>query len=160
MGCRWPTSLTATRSVSSPATITPPFSTPPPPQTTGEMVSTDGRVLGTHPGVQHFTVGQRKGLGVTAPNPLYVLQTDAATQRVVVGAESGLMRRELAASACHWIADAPPAAPIRVTARIRHRHRPAAAWAEPLPNTRLRVTFDAPQRAITPGQSVVLYQDD
>ena len=132
----------------------------PPPQTTGELVSTDGRVLGTHGGVQHFTVGQRKGLGVTAPNPLYVLQTDAATQRVVVGAESDLMRRELAASACHWIAGAPPAAPIRVTARIRHRHRPAAAWAEPLPNTRLRVTFDAPQRAITPGQSVVLYQDD
>lgn len=126
----------------------------------GAMVSPDGRVLGTHQGVHHFTVGQRKGLGVTAPNPLYVLETDPVTQRVVVGNESALMHRVLDASRAHWIAGEAPAEAVRVAARIRHRHQPADAWAEPLADGRLRVVFDQPQRAITPGQSVVLYQDD
>jgi tRNA-specific 2-thiouridylase len=110
--------------------------------------------------VHQFTVGQRKGLGVATGNPLYVLNVDAATRRVVVGEDRELYHRELLASGAHWISGATPSEPLRVEARIRNRHVPAPAWAEPLPDARLRVTFDEPQRAITPGQSVVLYEGD
>jgi tRNA-specific 2-thiouridylase len=126
----------------------------------GEMVTRDGRVLGRHAGVEHFTVGQRKGLGVATGNPLYVLQVDAAKQQVVVGAEDELLARGLEASGCNWISGDAPTGAVRVEARIRHRHTPAAAWAEPAAGQRLRVEFDAPQRAITPGQAVVLYQGE
>ncbi|HET9785256.1 MAG TPA: tRNA 2-thiouridine(34) synthase MnmA [Terriglobales bacterium] len=126
----------------------------------GAMVTSDGRVVGRHQGIEHFTVGQRKGLGLATGNPLYVIQVDAAAGQVMVGPEEELMARELAGSGCNWIAGDAPSGPVRVEARIRHRHTPAAAWAEPLPSHRLRVTFDAPQRAITPGQAVVLYQGE
>lgn len=130
------------------------------PDSSGEMVSPEGKVLARHDGIHQFTVGQRKGLGVATGNPLYVLQIDAASHRVTVGEELELYHRELTASGAHWISGTPPAEPIRVQARIRNRHVPADAWAEALPGHALRVTFDEPQRAITPGQSVVLYQDD
>ncbi|MGH9534619.1 MAG: tRNA 2-thiouridine(34) synthase MnmA [Terriglobales bacterium] len=126
----------------------------------GETATADGQVLGRHPGVHHFTVGQRKGLGVATGQPLYVLNVDAGRARVVVGEEAGLYHRELIAERTHWIAGAPPAGPLRLEARIRHRHQPAAAWAEALADGRLRLEFDVPQRAITPGQAVVLYQED
>lgn len=126
----------------------------------GELVSTAGQVLSRHSGVEHFTVGQRKGLGVATGSPLYVLQVDAATQRVTVGSDAELRSRHLEASRCNWISGDAPTGPLRVTARIRHRHTPAAAWAEPRPGARLTVEFDEPQRAITPGQSVVLYAGD
>lgn len=128
--------------------------------TSGDLVNSQGQVLAQHNGVHQFTVGQRKGLGVATGNPLYVLQIDAARQQVVVGEEQELYHRELTARGTHWISGAAPDKPIRVQARIRNRHTPAAAWAEALPEKGLRVTFDEPQRAITPGQSVVLYQDD
>lgn len=130
------------------------------PEPGGELVSTDGRVLGRHPGVHHFTVGQRKGLGIAAGRPLYVLRVEAETRRVVVGEDAELLHRTLVARGAHWIAGAPPSAPVRVEARIRNRHAPAPAWAEPLPGGGLRVVFDQPQRAITPGQAVVLYQEE
>jgi tRNA-specific 2-thiouridylase len=130
------------------------------PSGNGEVVAGDGRVLGAHGGVHRFTVGQRKGLGIAAGEPLYVIELDAARNRVVVGPETALLARTLTASRAHWIAGAAPAPPVRVEARIRHRHAPAPAWAEPLPGARLRVEFDQPQRAITPGQAVVLYQGD
>ena len=126
----------------------------------GELVAADGRTLGRHGGVHHFTVGQRKGLGVAAGRPLYVLRIEPETRRVVVGEEAELHHRALTARQAHWIAGAPPAGPLRVAARIRNRHAPAPAWAEPLAGGGLRVTFDEPQRAITPGQAVVLYDGD
>jgi tRNA-specific 2-thiouridylase len=126
----------------------------------GEMVMGDGRVVGRHQGVEHFTVGQRKGLGLATGDPLYVIQVRADTQQVVVGSASDLMARRLEASGCNWITGAAPAGAVRVEARIRHRHTPAAAWAEPRPGHRLHVEFDEAQRAITPGQAVVLYQGD
>ncbi len=126
----------------------------------GDVVARDGRVLGAHTGVHRFTVGQRKGLGIATGEPLYVIELDAARNRVIVGPDQALLARTLTASRCHWIGGAAPAPPTRVEARIRHRHAPAPAWAEPLPGARLRVEFDHPQRAITPGQAVVLYQGE
>ena len=130
------------------------------PDTSGDVMTSDGRRLGGHGGIHHFTVGQRKGLGVATGNPLYVLRIEPQTRRVVVGDEGELMSRELRAGRCHWISGDVPSGPVRVEARIRHRHTPAGAWAEALPDAGLKVTFDAPQRAITPGQAVVLYQGD
>lgn len=130
------------------------------PDSSGELVNAEGKVLARHDGIHQFTVGQRKGLGVATGNPLYVLQIDAGSHRVTVGEEQELYQQHLTASGAHWISGQPPAEPIRVQARIRNRHVPAEAWAEALPERGLRVTFDEPQRAITPGQSVVLYQDD
>ncbi|MGH9393480.1 MAG: tRNA 2-thiouridine(34) synthase MnmA [Terriglobales bacterium] len=129
-------------------------------ETEGELVTTTGRVLGRHSGVAQFTVGQRRGLGLAGGERLYVLQLDAERQRVTVGSEQELLARELTAGGCHWISGTAPAEPIRVEARIRHRHRPAAAWAEALPDGGLRVSFDEPQRAIAPGQAVVMYQGE
>ncbi|MGH9518350.1 MAG: tRNA 2-thiouridine(34) synthase MnmA [Terriglobales bacterium] len=126
----------------------------------GEVVNREGKVLARHGGVHHFTVGQRKGLGIAAANPLYVLELDAPSQRVVVGGHEDLLRNELTASGCNWIQGAPPSGRVRVRARIRHRHTPAAAWAEALPENRLRLCFDEPQRAIAPGQTAVLYDGD
>ncbi len=135
----------------------------------GEMVTPEGEVVGRHEGIHAFTVGQRKGLGLGSAcisrtespgSPLYVLQVDAQRNRVVVGPESALYHRQLEARGAHWIAGEPPAERIRVEARIRHKHDPAPAWVEPLPENGLRVIFDEPQRAITPGQAVVLYQND
>lgn len=134
------------------------------PESTGELIDAKGRVLGEHTGIHQFTVGQRKGLGLGAVNssgnPLYVLQIDSAHNRVVVGEDAELYRSELHATQAHWIAGEPPSEPVRTEARIRNRHVPAPAWAEALSGGRLRVTFDQPQRAITPGQSVVLYHGD
>ena len=130
------------------------------PDRAGDLVTTDGRSVGSHAGIQHFTVGQRKGLGVAQANPLYVLQIVPATRQVIVGDEALLYRTELTARGAHWISGEAPSRPLRVTARIRHRHPPAPAWVEALPDQRLQVVFDAPQRAITPGQSVVLYDGD
>jgi len=126
----------------------------------GEMVGSDGRVLGRHAGVAHFTVGQRRGLGIAAGERLYVLKLDAEAQRVTLGSADELMARELTGRGSHWISGAAPRAAVRVSARIRHRHRPAPAWAEALPEGRVRVRFDEPQRAIAPGQAVVLYDGD
>ncbi len=130
------------------------------PDSAGELVTADGRTLAHHTGIHHFTVGQRKGLGVAQANPLYVLQIVPATRQVVVGEEALLYCAELTAREAHWISGTAPSGPRRVAARIRHRHPPAPAWAEALPDRRLKVVFDTPQRAITPGQSVVLYDDE
>lgn len=130
------------------------------PDTSGELVAANGEVLGRHAGIHRFTVGQRRGLGLAergGGNPLYVLQINAAARQVVVGEEQELLSRRLLASECHWISGRTPTGAVRVEARIRHRHEPAAAWAEPRPGQRLEVEFDEPQRAVTPGQAVVLH---
>lgn len=126
----------------------------------GAIRDLDGRVVGRHDGVHRFTVGQRKGLGLSSPIPLYVVGIDADANAVTVGPREALERRELTASAVNWIAGDAPAPGTRVTAQIRYRHREAPASLEPLPDHRVRVTFDDPQTAVAPGQAVVLYQRD
>jgi len=126
----------------------------------GEIVSQSGDVLGHHGGVHRFTVGQRKGLGIAAPEPLYVLQLRPAEKTVVVGPRPELERTSLTASQVNWIAGAPPAGPLRVAAQIRHRHQPSAGTVTPLDDDRASMEFDAPVMAITPGQAVVFYLGD
>ncbi len=130
------------------------------PDSAGELVDSEGKVLATHSGIHHFTVGQRKGLGVATGNPLYVLQIHPSEKRVVVGGESQLYGSELTARDVSWVSGEAPNAAVRVQARIRNRHTPADAVAEPLSRGRIRVVFDEPQRAITPGQAVVLYDGE
>ncbi len=119
-----------------------------------------GHVVGRHDGVHHFTVGQRKGLGLRSPVPLYVVGIDAGTQTVTVGPREALERTELTASGVNWIAGHPPESGTRVTAQIRHRHREAPARVEPIGPDRLFLAFDEPQSAVAPGQAVVLYDGD
>ncbi len=130
------------------------------PDTAGELVTSSGEVLGEHPGIHNFTVGQRKGLGVATGSPLYVLQIKGDARQVVVGSDDQLWSRTLRARDLNWIAIPELREPLRVTAKIRHRHEPAAAIVEPAGSGEVLVTFDQPQRAITPGQAVVFYQDD
>jgi tRNA-specific 2-thiouridylase len=127
------------------------------PDTHGDLVSSDGRVLGKHDSISGFTVGQRKGLKVASPNPLYVLQIDPATNRVVVGADEELATKTLRATRVNWISIPELMEPMRVKIKIRHRHEPAWAVLEPSENAEVMATFDEPQRAVTPGQSAVFY---
>jgi tRNA-uridine 2-sulfurtransferase len=125
-----------------------------------DVVDTRGRVLGTHRGVHGLTIGQRKGLGLSAGVPLYVLRLDPDAAQVVVGAREELEKVGLTASSVNWIAGVPPDEPRRVTARIRHRHADAPATVTPETGDRAQVQFDTPQVAITPGQAVVFYDAD
>jgi tRNA-uridine 2-sulfurtransferase len=130
-------------------------------RTRGEIVNTEGRVLGEHTGVHHYTVGQRKGLGIAAPEPLYVIATEPASQRVVVGRNEDLLSPSLFAKDINWVSIAPITAPRRAEVKIRNRHEPAAAMLLPAgAETRAEVRFDAPQRAVTPGQAAVFYDGD
>ena len=123
----------------------------------GSIRDTHGRLLGRHDGVHKFTVGQRKGLGVSTAVPLYVVALDAVSSTVTVGPRETLERSTLTASEVNWIAGHPPVGPLRVTAQIRHRHPEAPATAQALEDGKVRVEFDEPQAAIAPGQAVVLY---
>ncbi len=130
------------------------------PDTAGELVTSDGKAVGEHQGVHNFTVGQRKGLGVATGSPLYVIQIRGDRHQVVVGGEDELYSRTLEAKDVNWISIAALQEPVRVTAKIRHRHEPAPAAIQSVGDARVRVIFDEPQRAITPGQAVVFYQED
>jgi tRNA-specific 2-thiouridylase len=130
------------------------------PETAGELVTADGKVLGRHEGIFNFTVGQRKGLGVSSPTPLYVLRIDPASHQVTVGANAELATRQLRARGLNWISIAALTAPMRVQIKIRHRHEPAWATLEPAGADEVLATFDQPQRAVTPGQSAVFYDGD
>ncbi len=130
------------------------------PETAGELVAASGEVIGKHEGISNFTVGQRKGLGVSSPSPLYVLQIDPASHRVKVGADADLATRTLRARQLNWISVAELTGPMRVRAKIRHRHEPAWATLEPAGPDEVVATFDEPQRAVTPGQSAVFYDGD
>ena len=125
----------------------------------GAVVDAAGHVLGRHEGVHRFTVGQRKGLGVSSTAPLYVTALDAASSTVTVGSRAALERTTLTAGGVNWIEGAPPAGHV-VTAQIRHHHPPATARVQPLDGAALRLEFDEPQPAIAPGQAVVIYDDD
>jgi tRNA-specific 2-thiouridylase len=126
----------------------------------GAIVDRAGRVLGAHGGVAGFTVGQRRGLGLDAGRPLYVLALDAARNTVTVGDAADLACDTLRAESVSFVAGAPPAGPLRVAAKIRHRHEPAAATVTAHGDGTATVVFDAPQRAVTPGQSVVWYDGE
>jgi len=130
------------------------------PETAGEMVTSDGRVIGEHAGVHNFTVGQRKGLGVATGSPLYVIQVDNKSQRVVVGGDEELYSRMLRASRVNLISMSEVREPMRVAVKIRHKHQPAAAMIESTGADEILVTFNEPQRAITPGQAAVFYDGD
>lgn len=125
----------------------------------GQIVTTDGRVVGTHPGIERFTIGQRKGLGVAMGEPYFVVRIDPETRQVVIGRQEELACRELTAADCNWLVD-PPAGAFRCSAKIRYNSPPAAATAELLPDGRLHVTFDEPRHGVAPGQAVVCYDGD
>ena len=127
------------------------------PDSAGELVTTSGEVIGEHSGIHNFTVGQRKGLGVATGSPLYVLEIRGDTREVVVGGDDELFSRTLRANRVNWIAIDDVREPMRVQAKIRHRHEPAAAVLEKTGGNEVVATFDEPQRAITPGQAVVFY---
>lgn len=124
----------------------------------GRIVDATGEVLGTHPGVHCFTIGQRRGLGLAADRPLHVVALDAATNTVVVGNEEELHAPGCVVEAPNWIAGAPPEGEVEV--RIRSRHAGVVATVEPLADGRARVTFAAPQRSVTPGQAAVFSRGD
>jgi len=130
------------------------------PDLTGELVSSSGEVLGRHGGIHTVTVGQRKGLGLTSRNPLYVLEIDPESHAVKVGGEQELMSRELVADRLNWISIAELTGPMRVMAKIRHRHEPAWATLSPAGDGLARVVFDEAQRAITPGQAAIFFDGD
>ena len=126
----------------------------------GAIVDLEGRALGRHAGVAAFTIGQRRGLGLTASRPLYVIDLDPEAARVTVGEAADLEQDRLVASRVNFIAGETPAEPLRVTARIRHNHEPAPATVHVQANGHALVVFAQPQRAITPGQSCVWYDGD
>ena len=127
----------------------------------GEIVNTDGKVMGAHTGVHHYTVGQRKGLGIAAAEPLYVIATEPLSKRVIVGSNNDLQTSKLEAHNVNWISIPAITEPRRAAVRIRNRHIPAWATMYPTSNPNsVTVEFDAPQRAVTPGQGAVFYDGD
>jgi tRNA-specific 2-thiouridylase len=127
---------------------------------TGEIVDTRGQVIGQHGGIQRYTIGQRRGIGIADERPLYVISLDAAKNQVVVGGQDELLGSEFTAAGVNWIPFDQPAAPVKAEVRIRYRHNAEPATLTAQPNGRVRVVFDEPQRAITPGQATVFYQGD
>ena len=126
----------------------------------GEIVSTTGEVVGHHSGIHRYTIGQRRGIGIAAERPLYVIGIEAPQNRVVVGEQDDLLQREFIAARVNWIAFDDPQTPVRAEVRVRYRHTPTPATITPINNGRARVVFDEPQRAITPGQATVFYRGD
>lgn len=126
----------------------------------GRLVNQDGAVIGDHQGVHRYTIGQRKGLGLSSKEPLYVLEIRADTAEVVVGPRTALGRTTLTASAVNWISGAAPKQWTAVDAQIRYKHTAAAARVRALDEGRAEVEFEVAQTAITPGQAVVFYDAD
>jgi tRNA-specific 2-thiouridylase len=126
----------------------------------GDIVTEDGTVLGRHSGVHNYTVGQRKGLGFTTGKAIYVLAIDPEKNRVIVGEDLALRASQFEIENVNWVSIEEPAAPLRARVKIRHKHEPAAATVEALPGLRARITFDEPQRAITPGQAAAIYDGE
>jgi tRNA-specific 2-thiouridylase len=133
----------------------------PPPPEGGTIVTTGGRALGAHQGVHHFTVGQRRGLGVATGEPLYVIATHPETRQVVVGTNDELLRGSFFAKDVNWISVAGLDAAARALVKIRNKHTGAPATLRATgEGGRIEVIFDEPQRAVTPGQGAVFYDGD
>ena len=130
------------------------------PEDSGEIVSTSGEVIGRHKGLHHYTVGQRRGLGVFTGHPLYVVELDRAKNRLIVGGDGELRRTICEVRDVNWIPFAAPEGPVEAQVRIRNRHEPADAEIIALDATSARIEFRSPQRAITPGQAAVFYSGE
>jgi tRNA-specific 2-thiouridylase len=128
--------------------------------TEGEIVNEDGAVIGHHNGVHNFTIGQRKGLGFAAGKPLYVLSLDTEKNRVIVGDDDSLRTTTCEVTGVNWVSCENPREPLRAKVKIRHKHDAADAIIEPRDADTASITFDAPQRAVTPGQAAVFYDGD
>lgn len=126
----------------------------------GDFIDQNGRVLGRHRGIIHYTVGQRRGLGLSFDQPYYVLRIDPAANTVTLGPKVGLFSATALVPSFHWISGEAPSVPIRCAAKIRYRHSEQPCLLTPLPDGGVRLDFDEPQRAITPGQSAVVYDGD
>jgi tRNA-specific 2-thiouridylase len=126
----------------------------------GEIVTTDGRVVGHHNGLPNYTIGQRKGLGLASPVPLYVLMKHATRNTLVVGPADELGFMALTARDVNWISGAAPTEPFHAEVKIRYTARPAGAWVTPLNGEQAQVQFDLPARDATPGQAAVFYVEE
>jgi tRNA-specific 2-thiouridylase len=126
----------------------------------GDIMTLSGQVLGQHDGIEFYTIGQRKGLGISSPKPWYVVELDAENNRVIVGDETSLDRDTFTVDRCNWIPFDEPPASLEVTAKIRYNHPGTPATIRTEANGRGQVRLHTPQRAITPGQAAVFYQDD
>ena len=126
----------------------------------GDFIDESGRVLGRHKGLERYTPGQRKGLGVSSDAPLYVLRKDLDSGTILLGPNSALFTYELTAERVNWISIPEPTCPISVTAKTRYSQREDPAVVYPLPDGKVRVVFDKPQRAVTAGQAVVFYDGE
>ncbi len=126
----------------------------------GNFIKKDGTVLGEHKGIIHYTIGQRKGLGISAPAPLFVLSINPENNTVVLGDSDDLFSDEFYVSGFNWISGETPQGELRCNAKIRYSQKEQPATVTPLENSRVRIKFDEPQRAVTPGQSAVLYDGD
>ena len=126
----------------------------------GNFIDTDGNVLGTHRGITHYTIGQHRGLGLALPERRYVCKIDAGSGTVTLGSDTELYSREVLVHDFNWISGEAPSGPIRCSAKLRYRQPEQAANVEPLSENEALIRFDTPQRAVTPGQSAVLYDDD
>src|SRR5262249_10556667 len=126
----------------------------------GEIVDTSGRVIGKHGGIHRYTIGQRRGIGIADERPLYVISVQAEQNRITVGSQEDLLSNEFTAAGVNWIALDDPQTAVRAEVRVRYRHVAASASITPIENGGVRVVFDEPQRAITPGQATVFYRDD
>jgi tRNA-specific 2-thiouridylase len=138
--------------------LRPRFAAAPPPP--GEIVDRAGRVLGRHQGLPYYTLGQRRGLGVSSERPLYVIALESATNRVVLGAAEHLDSQTMELSGVNWVSCPPPDAPLTAQVKVRYAHAGTEARLVPLAPGRVRVDFAQPVRAITPGQAAVFYQGD
>jgi tRNA-uridine 2-sulfurtransferase len=126
----------------------------------GEIVTQSGKVLGQHEGVHHYTIGQRKGLGIAHSEPLYVIGLDAVRNRVIVGERSEAANLECTVQRLNWVSIAAPTTPIKAEVQIRYRSAPTPATLIPLDGDRVQITFDDPQFSITPGQAAVFYEGE
>jgi len=126
----------------------------------GEIATTEGDVIGEHGGLHRYTIGQRRGIGIAAPDPLYVVKIDVPRHQLVVGKRSDLYKRTFIATGVNWLAIAPPDQAVRASVRIRYRSPEAAATITPIDTNKVRIEFDDAQAAITPGQAAVFYDDD
>ena len=126
----------------------------------GEIVSTDGEKLGEHSGIHRYTIGQRRGLGIAHEKPLYVVQIERLKNQIIVGEKEDLESLEFTARGVNWVAFDEPDEPVKAEVKVRYRHEPAQATIHALPDSRARIVFDEPQRAITPGQATIFYRGD
>lgn len=129
-------------------------------QKEGDIVDLDGNVLGKHQGIHHYTIGQRRGLGIAAPEPLYVVKLDAVMNRVIVGNRANAGRSDCTVGRLNWVSIAEPSSPIKVSVQVRYRSTAVSVTVIPIEDHRIKLVFDEPQFGITPGQAAVFYDGE